>query len=79
MGNTLVIRRKAESQNGGNKKTKHAKFSEKRTFLTPRVRIRGIKMFVFRKIWGALFPCYLRFEIRPFVLSPTDMGAKRKY
>ena len=33
--NTLsVIRQKGESQNGGNKKTKHAKFSEKRTFLT---------------------------------------------
>ena len=30
-----VIRQKGESQNGGNKKTKHAKFSEKRTFLTP--------------------------------------------
>ena len=30
-----VIRQKGESQNGGNKKSKHAKFSEKRTFLTP--------------------------------------------
>ena len=28
-----VIRQKGESQNGGNK-TKHTKFSEKRTFLT---------------------------------------------
>ena len=40
-----VIRQKGESQNGGNKKSKHAKFSEKQTFLTPwyahvRVRIR---------------------------------------
>ena len=30
-----VIRQKGESQNGCYKKTKHAKFSEKRTFLTP--------------------------------------------
>ena len=30
-----VIRKKGEFQNGGNKKSKHAKFSEKRTFLTP--------------------------------------------
>ena len=35
-----VIRQKGESQNGGNKKTKHAKFSEKRTFLIAE-RIRG--------------------------------------
>ena len=30
-----VIRQKGESQNGCFKKTKHAKFSEKQTFLTP--------------------------------------------
>ena len=30
-----VIRQKGESENGCFKKTKHAKFSEKRTFLTP--------------------------------------------
>ena len=29
-----VLRQKGECQNGGNKKTKHAKFSEKRVFLT---------------------------------------------
>ena len=33
--NTLVIRQKRESQNRGDKKTKHAKFYEKRTFLSP--------------------------------------------
>ena len=42
----LVIREKGKPQNGCLKKTKHTKFSEKRTFLTPRyalvyVRIRG--------------------------------------
>ena len=33
--NSSVIRQKGESQNGCFKKTKHAKFSTKRTFLTP--------------------------------------------
>ena len=33
--NSLIIIRKGESQNGCFKKTKHAKFSKKRTFLTP--------------------------------------------
>ena len=33
--NSSVIRQKSESQNGCFKKTNHAKFSEKRTFLTP--------------------------------------------
>ena len=28
-------------------------------------------MFVFRKIWRALFSCNARFEIRPFDLLPT--------
>ena len=42
-----IIRQKGESQNGGNKKIKHVKFSEKnKTFFTllyshVRVRIRG--------------------------------------
>ena len=30
-----VIRKKGESQNGVNKKTKHTKFSEKQIFITP--------------------------------------------
>ena len=33
--NSQVIRQKGESQNAGNKKIKHPKFSENRTFLTP--------------------------------------------
>ena len=35
ISNTSVIWQKDESQNGGNKNTKHAKFSEKRMFFTP--------------------------------------------
>ena len=46
--NTSAIRQKGESQNGCYKKTKHAKFSEKRTFLTPlRTRVRTFKTFTF--------------------------------
>ena len=29
------------------------------------------KMFVFRKIWLALFSCNIRFELRPFTLLPV--------
>ena len=35
-----VIRQKGDSQNGGKKKAKHAKFFEKWTFLTPLIRTR---------------------------------------
>ena len=35
LDNSSVIRRKCESQNGCHKKTKHARFSEKQTVLTP--------------------------------------------
>ena len=47
-----VIRQKGESENGCFKKTQHAKFSEKRTFLTILI---GYEMFASRKIWRALF------------------------
>ena len=45
--NSSVIGQKDESQKGGFKKTKHAKFSEKRIFLTlwyAQVRVDGIKL-----------------------------------
>ena len=63
-----VIRQKSDSQNGGNKKAKHAKFSEKRTFLTYQ-RVTNVR---FRKIWRALLSYYLHFEICPFALLPTS-------
>ena len=72
-----VIRQKGESQNGCFKNTKQAKFSEKRTFLTPLIRtlrIRGLEMFVFRKIWLPLCSWNTCFEIRPFALLPTTSG-----
>ena len=69
--NSSVIRQKGESQIECFKKTKHVKFSEKRTFLTPwyahaRVGIRGYDIFVFREIWRAVFFWNTCFEIRPF-------------
>ena len=36
--NSPVIRQKGESQNGGNKKTKHVKFSEKMNISYPLIR-----------------------------------------
>ena len=68
-----VIRQKGESQNGGNKKTKYAKFAEKRTFLTPWY-VCGVRNFVFREIWRILFSCYLHFEIHPFALLPSNFS-----
>ena len=58
-----VIRKKGESHNGCFKKTKHPKFFEKQAG--------GKKMFVFRKIWRALFSWNTHFEIRPIALLPT--------
>ena len=72
-----VIWQNGESIIGCFKKTKHAKFCEKRTFLTlwyahVLVRIRRWEIFVFRKIWRALF-CFwnTRFKIRHFAILPT--------
>ena len=62
-----VIRQKTESQNRCFKKTKHAKFFEERTFLTPWYA----HVLVFRKIWRVLFSWNTRCEIRPFALLPT--------
>ena len=69
--NSSVIRQKGESQNGCLKKTRHAKFSKKRIFLTPCVS-GGKKCSFFGKFGGALFSLNTRFEIRPFALLPTN-------
>ena len=47
-----LIRKKGKSQNGGNKKTKHAKFSVKQTLLVPPPPPGCVHV---------LFSCYLRF------------------
>ena len=59
-----VIRQKGRSQNGCFKKTKHVKFSEKRTFLT-RWYAHVREMFVFRKIWHV---CFLDTPVLRFTL-----------
>ena len=56
--NASVLRQKGESRNGCLKKTKHAKFSEKRTFF--------IRFFF--KVFFETPVC----EIRPFVSSPAN-------
>ena len=63
-----VIRQKGQSQNGCYEETEHTKFSEKRTFLTPR--------YAHVRIWCALFCCNARFEIRSFALLLTSYGLK---
>ena len=57
-----VIRQKGESQNGCFKKTKHVKFSEKRTFLTPWLaHVRGVLCFLGTPVLRlALLPYYRR-------------------
>ena len=66
------LQQKGESQNGCYKKAKHAKFSEKQTFLTPwyvniRVHIRGTKYSFFGK-FGVL--CFLETSVLRFALFP---------
>ena len=56
-----VIRQKGESQNGCYKKTKHAKFSEKQTFLTPWYAHVSV-------LFGVL--CFLVTPILKFALLP---------
>ena len=41
--NSSIIRQKGESQNGGNKKAKHAIFSGERKFLTPSHRYQMVR------------------------------------
>ena len=66
---------KGKSQNGYYKKTKHAKFSEKRTFHVQAVCMSGgQKCLLFWKIWRDLFSCNTRFEICPFALLPKSYG-----
>ena len=68
--NSWAIRQKGESQNECYKEVKHAKFSEKRLFLTP---LSGDKKCsFFRKIWHASFSYNTRFEIRSFALLLTN-------
>ena len=62
----------SEFQNGCYKKTKHAKFLKKLTFLSSEITrtyvcVSGAKNRYF------LFPCNNRFEFRPFALLRTKL------
>ena len=61
---SLVIRQRGESQNGCFKKTKHVKFSEKRTFLC----VSGGKKCSFFAKFGVL--CFLETPVLRFALLP---------
>lgn len=60
---------KGQISNGCHKKTKHQIF-RKLTFLTNEhfTCVSGVRNVHFQKIWYALFPCNIRFEICPFAL-----------
>ena len=69
----LIIRQKSESQNECFKKTKHAKFSEKRTFITPwypltYVCVSGCKKCLFFGKFSVL--CFLETSDLRFALLP---------
>ena len=71
-----VIKQKNESQNGCCKKTKHAKFSKKRTFLIPCKHTfvcvsRGKKCSFFGKFGVLFFSCNTLFKIHPFDILST--------
>ena len=74
-----VIRQKSDSQNGGNKKAKHAKFSEKRTFLT----YQGVTnvclsenlaclSFLLPQFWDLPF-CLITDELKPKMENKQDV------
>ena len=64
---SLVIMQKGESRNGCFKKTKHAKFSGKQTFLTPWY-VSGGKKCLFSGKFGVL--CFLETPVLRSVLLP---------
>ena len=82
--NSSVIRQKEDSQNRCFKKTKYAKFYEKRHFLPPDrhtyVCVSGGKECLFFGKFGVL--CFFwntHFEICPFALLPTNCSDHSDY
>ena len=63
-----VIRQKSESQNGSNKKTKYAKFSEKWTFLTSDSHTYVVVCFVFliSSFWDLPFWRIIAYFAKPY-------------
>ena len=68
LGCWIVLRQKGKFQNGCYKKTKHAKFSAKRTFLIPHVCLSGGEKCSFSGKFGVL--CLLVTPVVSFALLP---------
>ena len=75
INNLSVINQKGESQNGGNEKTKHAKFSEKRTFLTPWYAQKSALLHYYRRI--AVNPTL--FQVLNFWQILSNFGRNQKF
>ena len=77
--NSLVIRQKGESQNGCFKKTKHANFSEKRTFLTrwyAHVRVeQGVRNVCFSENLACFVILKHLFWDSPFAVLPANYNS----
>ena len=81
--NSSVIRQKGESQNGCFKKTKQCQIFQKTNISHPLTRThtsayQGVRNVRFSEIWLAFFSWNTRFEIRPFVLLPTNYSRKER-
>ena len=64
--NIIIITEKGESQNGGNKKTKHTKFSEKANISYPLIRARTCEYQGVRNIcFSESLACFV-FLLPPF-------------
>ena len=68
---SLVIRQKSESQNACYKKTRHAKFSEKRTFLICTRACQRVRTVCFSENLACFVFLNTHFKVRPFALLPT--------
>ena len=64
---SLVIRQKGKYQNGGNKKTKHAKFSEKTNVSYPLIHTRTCAYQGVRNVW--LFFFFGKFDVLCFLVT----------
>ena len=66
---SLVIRQKGKYQNGGNKKTKHAKFSEKTNVSYPLIHTRTCAYQGVRNVQVFLFFFFGKFDVLCFLVT----------
>ena len=81
--NSLVIKQKGESQNGCFKKTKPAKFSEKRTFLTPCKKVCCAYQGVINTRFSENLACFVflkpPFWDSPFCLITDELSFRERH